>query len=232
VAAIFWQKFDANDLKTFVPALPDLNRVSTLAVFTLVLWLGCVLVGALGLILPYRRPLPPKPAPPPVKVELLNVELSNETQPPEPPKTVIPPDALTRPDIPPPVPVAEPSPAIAFALPVAGPVRVVAVNHAAAARPAATAALPAPQKLTFGQGEGRQPAPDYPPRARREGQQGNVTIRFAVAADGQVTAAEVISPSPWELLNAAALRAVRERWRFPAGAVRVYDVVIRFELRQ
>jgi hypothetical protein len=34
------------------------------------------------------------------------------------------------------------------------------------------------------------------------------------------------------LLNRAALRVVRERWRFSPGAIRVYEVSIRFELKK
>src|SRR6202012_1890149 len=98
------------------------------------------------------------------------------------------PDAPAQPDIPPPLPVAEPLPAIAFALPVAGPVRVTSVRQASSSRAlsAMGTAHPVPQTLTFGEGEGRQPAPDYPARARREGQEGAVTVRFTVGADGHV----------------------------------------------
>ena len=35
------------------------QAANDLAVFTLVVWLLCVSVGALGWVLPYARPLPP-----------------------------------------------------------------------------------------------------------------------------------------------------------------------------
>ena len=91
-------------------------------------------------------------------------------------------------------------------------------------------AAASPQRLTYGQGEGRQPAPEYPLAARREGQEGTIIVRLTVGEDGRVLAAEALSASPWPLLNEAALHAVRERWRFRDGPTRVYDVAIRFEL--
>jgi protein TonB len=90
--------------------------------------------------------------------------------------------------------------------------------------------VPAPQQLTYGQGEGRQPAPEYPYRARREGQEGVVKVRFSVGDDGRVLSAEAASPSPWPILNESAVRVVRERWRFRAGPLRNYEVAIRFQL--
>lgn len=88
------------------------------------------------------------------------------------------------------------------------------------------------QALTYGLGEGRQPAPEYPPAAQRSGQEGTVLVRFSVGLDGNVTEAQTAAPSPWPALNEAALRAVRERWRFPRGPLRQYEVAIRFELKK
>ena len=87
-----------------------------------------------------------------------------------------------------------------------------------------------PETLVYGEGEGRQPAPTYPARARVAGQQGVVWVQFKVAPDGQVFAAEVQRPSPWSLLNAEALRTVRDRYRFKPGRLRFYEIPIRFEL--
>ena len=127
----------------------------------------------------------------------------------------------------PPAPVvAEPSPAIAFAVPVEGPARMVEARRAV---PTAAAA-PAIQRLTFGQGEGRQPAPVYPREAVTAGEQGAVGVRFDVAADGRVLSVRVTSPSRWPLLNRAAADVVREQWRFPSGSPRIYDITIRFQL--
>jgi TonB family protein len=215
-----------------------------LSVLTLVLWVSCLAVGWIGFTFPYARPLP-KPAEVPVIAQRIQVELTSDPLPPAepastPPDPVAPPplpDNTTVPTAPPLLAVAEPSPAIAFALPVEGPVRVVEAAQAAFVRPVAPvtpapAPAPAAQPLTYGQGEGRQPAPSYPLAARRQGQEGTVLVRFTVGENGRVLAAEAAQPSPWPLLNDAALEAVRERWRFRAGPVRVYEVAIQFVLKK
>jgi TonB family protein len=219
------------------------GEVNRLAVFTLVLWVVCSAICLFGLALPYARPRPPAPREQTI-VQQLQVELTQDALPPPdaelpPPNPLAPPpppDALTPPPITQPIAVAEPTAAIAFALPVEGPTRIVDPKRAEYARPSVTntpapvSSAPPAQPLTYGQGEGKQPAPDYPPQARREGQEGTVVVRLSVGENGRVVAAEAISPSPWPLLNEAALRAVRERWRFRSGPTRLYDVAIRFEL--
>lgn len=229
-------------------------------VFTLVLWLACLLVGGLGFGLPYARPRPPALAAPVLQAEILKVELTSHPAPapvnvtPPPPDLTQPPPLFapaTPPQAPQLVAVALPSPAVAFALPVEAPARIVEVKQAAFVRPApqpppvapspapgpsssppspSAAPAPAVQTLTYGEGEGNQPAPGYPVAARRAGQEGTVVIRFSVGADGRVLAAEPSSPSPWGALNREALRVVREQWRFKPGAVRLYEVAIRFQL--
>jgi len=225
-------------------ARPELARTEPAfgPVVTLILWTGCLAVGVIGLMRPYPRPQP-KPVEQAIIAQTLVVELAPEkiqpTDPaPPPPDPAAPPPLrapLVAPTAPPLVAVAEPTPAIAFALPVEGPARVVEAKPATFARPA-QAATPAPapaavpRALTFGQGEGRQPAPQYPLLAQRRGQEGTVLIRFTVGEDGRVLTAEAAEPSPWPLLNNAAVGAVRERWRFQPGPVRLYEVAIRFEL--
>jgi len=209
-------------------------------VFTLVIWSGCLLVGGLGFVLPYSRPRPPAPAFEPVVAEKLVVELAPEPAPaltlPVDLSSPPPPASLAVPqEVAPPIAVAEPS-AVAFALPVDGPTITVATGQAAHARPtiAATATVatgsPAPQTLVFGRGEGRQPAPEYPARSAKLGQEGVVDIRLTVDSSGKVTETLVAAPCAWPLLNDAAERTVRHRWRFPRGPVRIYDVAIRFTL--
>jgi len=221
-------------VKTFASAAHDANNINGLSVFTLVLWMVCSLVGGLGFAIHYAHPHPHRTQPPPVKVEMLEVKLADDPQPtPEvsqnPPVT----DSPAQPQIPQPIAVAQPSPAIAFALLVKGPVQIVAPRFAARTQATPTPApvpSPTPQKLVFGEGEGHQPKPDYPQSAQRAGEEGSVTVRFTVAENGQVIAAEIIAPSRWPLLNKSALRAVRERWRFAPGTIRRYDVPIRFQL--
>jgi len=211
----------------------DAHRASDLNIFTLVLWAGCLLIGLLGLALPYGRPLPPQPLPPAIKFETLDIKLANDPQPANAPQSPASAQLDDQPQIPQPVPVAQPSPAIAFALPISGPVQVVDRRQAAYTQPVSTtpvAAATVPLPLTFGQAEGRQSAPEYPLRAQREGQEGIVTVRFTVAQDGHVISAEALSSSNWPVLDDAAVRTVKNRWHFAPGKFRAYDVLIRFKL--
>lgn len=232
-----------NDLHS-QPALLSRDRSEVprfVAVLTLILWLGCSVIGALGFAMPYARPQATKAEPEPIQVEMLNVELSNDVLPDLAPPTAdplaLPPpaDAVAQPQVPQPIAVALPSPAVAFAVPVAAPARIVDVAQASYSSSVIkndmpVAAAPVVQSLNFGQGAGRQPAPDYPWRAQSEGQEGVVSVRFTVADNGRVAAAEAVLPSPWPMLNDSAVRTIRNRWRFPTGAPRAYEVVIRFVL--
>lgn len=208
-----------------------------LPIATLVLWGGCLIVGSLGFALPYARPVSPKPVVE-TQAELLNVELTNEPLSPldpEPAPANLPPplEPLLAPAAVPPMLAVAPMDQVAFALPVEGPARMVNPDQAAYTHPTEKpAAAPAPvQTLTYGVGEGRQPAPHYPRAAVRAGQEGKVSVRFCVGENGRVLDAETAKPSPWPLLNDEAVRTVRQRWRFGRGPVRVYEVTIRFELQ-
>lgn len=59
----------------------------------------------------------------------------------------------------------------------------------------------------------RNPAPDYPPEARRRREEGVVLLRVTVDARGRVETAEVAQSSGSDLLDEAARKAVR-RWEF------------------
>ena len=82
----------------------------------------------------------------------------------------------------------------------------------------------------------RNPPPVYPAAARRREQQGTVTVKVLVGADGSVERAEIADSSGFDSLDDAALDTVRSRWRFvPArhGGIAVESwvlVPIRFAL--
>jgi len=191
-----------------------------LPVGTLVLWSACAGAGLIGMIrIAHTLQVAP---PPPVDALLLTVETTSEV-----PvinsisrsEQAIKPQAMSPPAMPPPV---APNPAIAFAEP------QKSVPHA----PAPTEAPPAVIHLNFGEGEGEQPAPQYPLEAVQAGEEGTVVVRMNVDSSGRVTDAIAISPCRWPLLNSAAVRAVRDTWRFRSGAVRSYEVSIQFQLNR
>ncbi len=73
-------------------------------------------------------------------------------------------------------------------------------------------------------------APEYPRAAERRGVEGSVTVLFTVAADGTVSAVEVVTATPPGVFDRAALRAV-ESWRFePAGSETQHTRDLNFDL--
>ncbi len=209
------------------------DGASLIPVVTFVIWMVCLAVGLLGFLLPYSRAHRVIAAPEPVRVEKLFVQLGKQTITPaenehQPANggasTALPSDEMA----PPAIPVAEPSPAIAFAVPVEGATRVVPFDQAAYGRPSKP--VPTVQQLTFGVGEGQQASPEYPREAIEQHQEGTVVVRLVVGESGLVTSAEAIQACPWPLLNESAVRTIRRQWRFTPGGVRTYDVPIHFQI--
>jgi TonB family protein len=233
---------------TFAPPKPldegaqEANRL--VGALTLALWSVGVSLGVLGFFVHYPRPHRVAPQEEAVTGRQLQVELDSQPEPlpaaelalPDPTGLPPPPDEMPMPQVTQPIPVARPDPKIAFAVPVQAPTRVVEAARAAHSLPATnqprsgSASVPSPTQLVFGEGEGKQPAPDYPRQAMRLGQEGTVVVQLNVEDSGRVLSAMAEIPSPWPLLNEAALRVVREKWRFPPGPARTYQVAIRFEI--
>ena len=203
----------------------DADEPGLIPAFTFAVWAACLAVGLTGLLSQPAGPPPPttttttttRPA-----AQVVSVTLEAEPSPPQ-PRPIIP--AVAAKPVPvavAPVPTAAlPSPAIAFAVPVVGPARV---------GPVACGSAPVVRQITFGRGEGDQPAPDYPDAARAAGQQGVVVVRLSIGPDGRVGNAWAVAPSPFPLLNRSATDAVRDTWHFAAGPPRLYDVPITFRL--
>ena len=92
-------------------------------------------------------------------------------------------------------------------------------------------AQPGPTTLTMGEGEGRQPWPEYPGESLRRRESGAVQVRFSVLRTGEVAEARVIASSGWPRLDRAATATILRRWRFPAGEPREYEINIQFQIR-
>jgi TonB family protein len=207
--------------------------IGLVPVFTLVLWVFCMVVGLSGLLYSrWRAAVPTTQAS--IPVSILAVELKEDVlqmADTESDETEQMPGVVPAMLLPPAPAVAVASPAIAFALPVEGLVRLVDVKRAAPMKPLSAVGPANVQRLTLGEGEGKQPNPEYPREAALASQEGTIIVRFTVGADGRVTKAEAVVPCRWPLLNQAALRKVREAWRFPPGAVRSYEISIEFQLK-
>lgn len=142
-------------------------------------------------------PAPPQPTPPPPKA------------PPPPVTAPVAPPTNTAPSIT--LPVAPPSPTPVATAPPAPP---------ASAPPAAPPAPPAPAIRTGA----ALPAgascakPDYPSASRRLEEEGTVTLKFLIGADGRVLQAEIEKSSGFNRLDEAARNAL-SKCQFRPGTV-------------
>lgn len=195
-----------------------------------------LIIGVVGLKPP---PVRVKPLSEPVEYVPVVIEPVVEQPKPENPDAPPPePDELQ--DIAPDTPVvatvvaANPA-AVAFAVPVEGPVVLAPVRFAGpppqkTVRPPTTSA---PTRYNPSVADwGGHPQPEYPPLALRLGYQGKVVLRIVVDPNGTVTSVEIEKSSGYKILDNAALEHVRRhlRLRNPPGEVRVHTLEIEFRL--
>jgi protein TonB len=142
------------------------------------------------------KPRPKQPAPAQKRAESVNQPEQTLPRPeaPSPLKEAGPPEAVT---VPPRVSAPEPQ----------------AMPPRSSAPPAEVSAQPALTPPAFSASYLRNPAPRYPPIARRNGEQGTVTLRVLVTKDGAPARVTVEQTSGSPHLDAAALEAVKT-WRF------------------
>jgi len=197
-------------------------------------------VGVLWLL---QHGLSQRPSESVVPAEIL-VEWINSPAPPATPSTPPqapaprPPEPQKTSAVPKPVPVtrpaAEPSPAVApptealASNPAAAESPAVAVPSAAAvAAPSSAPALaasagpvaPAAPRIELPSANAdylNNPRPAYPPLSKRLGEQGKVTVRVLIEADGTASKAEIRTSSGYERLDQTALQTVL-RWRYVPG---------------
>ncbi len=77
---------------------------------------------------------------------------------------------------------------------------------------------------------GYYPNPTYPAQAMREQIEGDVGLRVLVGVDGIPTSVDVRESSGHEILDSAAIRAVKQ-WRFPTGRTLTNYPTLIFRLR-
>ena len=125
-------------------------------------------------------------------------------------------------ETPPPIIAATPVMPVAAATPVViAPAPVISPPAASPEAPSPAAIAPAAAApLIPPNGEAatlHNPAPVYPLEARRRRQQGTVRLRVTVSVEGHVQDIAVARTSGFDLLDQAALKAVR-RWTFVPGS--------------
>ncbi|GLK88583.1 energy transducer TonB [Pseudomonas turukhanskensis] len=149
---------------------------------------------------PVVEPPPPPPPPPPVV---------------EPPPPVV--DELAAKPAPKPIPKPKPTPPPKpVPKPVAPPPPTPAPPPVAAPAPVAPPAPPAPAPVTPPSANAaylKNPAPEYPSLAQRRGWEGTVLLRVHVLANGSPAEIQIQTSSGRELLDNAAVQAVK-RWQF------------------
>ena len=137
-------------------------------------------------------------------------------------------------DAPPIITIVAPADAqVPFAVPTEG---VVALSPQATFIPPPPAQPPpaparGPQQFNPNAQGGFFPDPLYPAFAMRNRQQGTVVLEFTVDASGAVTSVKVQKTSGFNLLDEAAMKVVKERWKFPPGSPRYYFNKFTFELK-
>jgi TonB family protein len=197
------------------------NQAALPAVATLAGWLICLLIGGVGLLIPYPRPQVPPADPPPVQAQLINVRISDaepptHAAPSRPPSDASPPAAPT---------VEAPLPAPVLASPFA--------EHIAQPKPQAPIENGrVVVQLTMGVGQGRQPRPEYPRDSVIAHQEGTVVVEFDIDQNGAVSNVEAVSRAPFALLNQAAVDTIRDEWRFGPGPLRRGRISIIFKLNE
>jgi protein TonB len=188
-----------------------------------------LIIGVIGIKQPIivRRPL--SEIVEPVAVELPPPQEQPQIQPETPPEETPQETTTDVPQIATVVAAADPS-QVAFSVPVVG---AVAVKEAKFATPPPPVTFAPPKMTRFdpnaAQG-GSFPPPDYPGLAQRNNWQGKVTLEIKVDATGTVTSVTVLHPSGKPVLDEAAMKVVKTKWKFPPGPERDYTWDCTFQL--
>jgi hypothetical protein len=205
------------------------------------LCLAFLVIGALGIKTPIfvQKPLPEI-------VEYVPVEILNppvEEAPPDQPTDAPPDTSLPPPDLPSDAPVvatvvAADASAVAFPVPVEGPV-ILAPARFASAPPAittrprvASAPVLAPVRFVPGANEqGSFPAPPYVSGTLRSGDSAVVELYLEVNERGSIVKCDVNKTCGSFELDRKTTQYVRYHWRFPSGEYRRYTVEIQFNVK-
>ena len=124
------------------------------------------------------------------------------------------------------------SPAVAFAVPVPGPVTLAPARFAPP--PPSPQPLPPPAPKTFNPGTatgGVYPEPTYPREELLARHEGSVTLYVVVEPGGSPGSVTVKDSSGYPGLDQHAAQWIKSRWHWPPGQTRYYYVPIVFQIR-
>lgn len=199
----------------------------------------CCLFLVIGLVGLNPPPVVIKPLSEIVEIVPIVITPPEEVKPPEPTEQPQEPEPATEytPDTPVVATVvsADPS-AVAFAVPVEGPV-VLAPTRFAAPPPRNLKPPPSNKPVALSSAEedwgGSDGRPEYPGSAQRNGYQGTVILELVFDGAGALTSAKVLKSSGFDVLDNAALDKVRKHLRLKnaPGETRVYTKEFTFKLR-
>jgi protein TonB len=120
-----------------------------------------------------------------------------------------------------PVAIADPTPAPNAPTGVITPqAPLPPITAPVAVAPPAPPAPSAPPKVELPSSDAeylQNPKPVYSAMSRRLGEQGKVTLRVLVGADGKVEKVEINKSSGFDRLDQSAMNAVLQQWRFVPG---------------
>ena len=217
---------------------------------TLAAWLSVAALGTVGLIIPGWKFTPKRDYQGNLEVLIVtpDVTIGADAPPISPEKSApSPPDAQPLPPAIPDIATATPLPEIPDLPPAPSPITPPAHHSAplpaSAGKSISASAGKSTPSTAPGNGRtgtgisksnrfaaGHMPAPPYPAYSRSNRQEGTVVIEFTINSTGHVTAAFAKTPSPWPLLNQAAVRSVLS-WKFPPGDFITLERPIIFKLK-
>jgi TonB family protein len=124
------------------------------------------------------------------------------------------------------------SPAVAFAVPVSGPVILAPARFALPPPSPQQLSPPAPKTFNPGGTEsGAYPEPTYPRAELLARHEGSVTLYVVVDSSGSPSSVTVKDSSRYPGLDQHAAQWIKSRWHWPPGKARYYYVPIVFQIR-
>lgn len=172
-------------------------------------------VSMISLASPKLAVAPPKPAPPPPPPPEKKPAPPKKVQPPKPVVKKPPPVVQKAPDFAPAEPVEPPPPPVSTAAPTnaASSSSTTSSQSTSTSASASTSTQETFTEANYRANYAHNPKPEYPTIAKSRGWQGKVLLRVKVSAQGLSEAVAVEQSSGHEILDEAAMEAVKQ-WRF------------------